>query len=76
MKTNLAQTVPAQIRGELAKRNIKRAAFAHDLGVSTYWLSRRLSGAVEMTLDDLDRIAERLQLDPVDVLGGAGGPTK
>jgi transcriptional regulator with XRE-family HTH domain len=65
---NLAQTVPALLRAELARRDIARGDFAERLGVSSTWLYRRLSGTVEMTLSDLELMTNELGITPEEVV--------
>lgn len=45
------------IRLHLAARNKRQAWLAEQLGVSPFWLSRRLSGTTTFDVEDLDRIA-------------------
>lgn len=73
MKKNLSQTVPAALRAELAAREILRNEFAKTLGASHNWVYRRLNGQVDMTLRDLDRMAEALGLEPEQIVAAACG---
>lgn len=66
MRQGLADSVPALLRAELAKRNIRKSDFAAKLGVSEMWVYRRLTGAVDISLDDLQRMADALGVDPAD----------
>ncbi|WP_248144914.1 helix-turn-helix domain-containing protein [Microbacterium aoyamense] len=45
------------IRLHLAARNRPASWLAERLGVSPFWVSRRMSGATTWDVDDLDRIA-------------------
>lgn len=45
------------IRLLLAARGVRQSWLAEKLGVSVFWLSRRMSGATTFNVDDLDRIA-------------------
>lgn len=45
------------IRILLAARNERQLWLAEQLGVSVFWLSRRMSGSIAFNVDDLDRIA-------------------
>lgn len=71
MHTRLAETIPSVVKGELASRDIQRGDFAAKLGVSHDWLRRRLSGEVDMTFRDFDRIVDRLGVDPFDMIARA-----
>lgn len=66
MRQGLADSVPALLRAELAKRNIRKSDFAQKLGVSEMWVYRRLTGAVDISLGDLQRMADALECDPAD----------
>lgn len=66
MQQDLANSVPALLRAELAKQNIRKSDFAAKLGVSDMWIYRRLTGHVEISLGDLQRMAEALGRDPSD----------
>jgi transcriptional regulator with XRE-family HTH domain len=45
------------IRLHLAARNKRQTWLALELGVSPFWLSRRMSGEKTFDVDELDRIA-------------------
>src|SRR6185369_460198 len=67
----LADRVRAEIRAELARRGVTQAELARDLDRPAMWVSDRLRGAVTLTLDDLDLIAEALDVDAVTVRAAA-----
>lgn len=67
----LADRVRAEIRAELARRGVTQADLARDLVRPAMWVSDRLRGAVVLTLDDLDAIAEALDVDAVTFLQAA-----
>jgi transcriptional regulator with XRE-family HTH domain len=46
------------IRLHLAARDKRQAWLAEQLGVSPFWLSRRMSGTKTFDVEDLDRIAD------------------
>jgi transcriptional regulator with XRE-family HTH domain len=69
----LCETVPAALRAELAAREILRNEFAKTLGASHNWVYRRLNGQVDMTLRDLDRMAEALGVAPEQIVAAACG---
>lgn len=59
------------IRLHLAAINKKQTWLAVELGVSPFWLSRRMSGEVNFDLDGLDRIARTLGTTLVALLEDA-----
>lgn len=60
--TTWSGLVAANIRAELARRQLSQVELAQRLGISEAAMSRRMRGS--MTVDDLGRIAEVLDLDP------------
>lgn len=62
-----ATHVRGEIRVQLARTDITRTELAQRCGVSLDWLSRRLTGTVGITLEDLDAIAAGLRV-PVSTL--------
>ena len=56
------------IRLHLAALNKKQTWLAGELGVSPFWVSRRMSGAVNFDVEDLDRIAAALGTTLFDLL--------
>ncbi|WP_375425961.1 helix-turn-helix domain-containing protein [uncultured Friedmanniella sp.] len=65
---SLSTAVAAEVRSEIARRGIRPAAFADQLGVPVHWLRNRLNGLVQINLDDLAKIAEGLDVDPTALL--------
>lgn len=59
------------IRLHLAAKNKKQNWLADELGVSAFWVSRRMSSAVNFDLEDLDRIAVILGTTLGDLLADA-----
>lgn len=57
MTRSLNDTVAAEVRAELGRQRITGAKLAERLGVSGVWVSRRLSGHIALTTDDLERIS-------------------
>ena len=45
------------IRLHLAARNKRQVWLAEQLGVTSFWLTRRMTGVMEFSVTDLDRIA-------------------
>jgi predicted transcriptional regulator len=56
----LSETVAATVRAEMARRMIRQATLAEHLGYSQPKVSRRLSGDVPFTLDELSAVAAAL----------------
>lgn len=56
------------VRAEMGRRQVSRVEMAHRLGVSDMWVGRRLNGQVAITVDDLGRMAEALEVPVVDLL--------
>lgn len=52
----------ANVRAEMARRNIRRAAVAANLGMTTSSFSRRLTGAVPFNVEELDALARLLDV--------------
>lgn len=68
MNEPLAKFVLAQLRAELARRDITRMELASRLNVSDAWMYRRLNGSVTLDLNDLELIAQALEMDPLKLL--------
>lgn len=60
MRSAISDHVPRELRAELARIGMTQAQLASEVGVPQPWISRRLTGTVSMTLDDLDRINDAL----------------
>lgn len=67
MSDRLADRVRLSLRVEMARQQINTARLAEAVGASDMWVSRRLRGETDMTVSDLDRLAEALGV-PVDTL--------
>lgn len=60
-----SQLIAREIRAELGRQQLTARRFAMKLGVSYMWVTRRLnSGEVEMTVEDIGRIADALGVSP------------
>lgn len=70
---SLSQRVAEEIRALLARRQIRQAQLARELGVSEQWISVRLRGVQPIDLDDLERIAKVLKCRVIDLLPPDGG---
>ena len=64
----LSESVASEIRAEMGRRGVTQSILADRLDVHPLWVSRRLSAGsarrIAMTLDDLNRIAAVLDIDP------------
>lgn len=70
--TRLRQAVAEEVRALLARRRISGVGLAARIGRSQAYVSRRLTGETAFDLDDLDRIAEVLGVDVVQLIPRAG----
>lgn len=52
----------------LARRRVSGRELARRLGVSSPWVSNRLTGHLEIGLDELQRIADALEVEVADLL--------
>lgn len=68
MQYSPGERVAAEIRTALALRRITQTQAAAALGVSQQALSRRLVGAVPLTVDELMALAKLLDVDPAWLL--------
>jgi len=64
----LSDYAAGEIRAILARRRSTGKELAETLGVSRSWVSYRLIGTTEITLNDLERIARALDVDIADLL--------
>lgn len=64
----LSDRVAAEVLAELGRRGHSQAALARALSKPAMWVSDRLAGKVQISLNDLARIAEVMDLNPVDLL--------
>lgn len=60
MTQPLTETVAAEVRAELARRNISKTDAAAKLGISRTLLWNRLRGESPFTVDELEALAELL----------------
>jgi transcriptional regulator with XRE-family HTH domain len=74
VSTSSHSTVAANVRAELARRQIRHATVAVDLGYTPQAMSRRLSGAVPFTAVDLQHLARIVDV-PIDDLLAEPEPT-
>ena len=75
MSTSSHSTVAANVRAELARRQIRHATVAADLGYTPQAMSRRLSGAVPFTAVDLQRLSQLVDV-PIEQFHATHTPTE
>jgi transcriptional regulator with XRE-family HTH domain len=61
---SITERVAAKVRGVMGEARISQTALAERLGIPQQRLSRRLSGDVSMTLDEVYAIAGALGVEP------------
>lgn len=64
----LSELVAEEIRSWMGRRRVSGASIARQLGVSTAWVSYRLTGAQPIDLNDLQKIAAVLGVEVIDLL--------
>ena len=71
----LSGSVASEIRAEMARRGITQSTLADGLGEHPTWVSRRINTRARspINLDDLDRIARVLAVDPAELVKRALG---
>lgn len=70
----LSERVAEEIRAWMGRRRVTGARMARALGVSPAWVSYRLTGVQPIDLNDLEQIAEVLDVSVVDLLTPAARP--
>jgi transcriptional regulator with XRE-family HTH domain len=68
MTLPLKTTVAAEVRAELARRNIPRSQVADRLGMSRTSVWARLRGDIEFSVSELEQLAEMLGVPVVQFL--------
>lgn len=68
MTDPLSQRVAATVRAELARHQLKQRHLAEALGISVQQTSERLAGSTPFRLDELDAIADLLDLPLTDIV--------
>lgn len=71
MSTPDAESVAAEVRAALARRQITQTTLAEVTGRSQAYWSRRLSGRIPMSVDDLSVVAEIAAVPLASFLGRA-----
>jgi transcriptional regulator with XRE-family HTH domain len=67
MRLDHSERLRGELRAEMARRSLSQTAIAVQLGETQGWVSKRLTGRVPLTVDDLSRFADVLNL-PVSAL--------
>lgn len=62
MRSTYSDRVAAEVRAELGRQHKTQRELAEALGVSQVFVSRRLRGEVAFSLEELERIAEALDV--------------
>lgn len=62
------EAVSAEIRAEIARRNITKAQLAQLLGWGPMKLSRRINGETEWTVAEVHEIAQALEIPTVQLV--------
>jgi transcriptional regulator with XRE-family HTH domain len=69
-KRPLSEHVAEEVRALLARRRMSGRELARRLHVSPNWVSLRTTGAQPINMDDLERIADVLDIEPAELLPG------
>ena len=70
-RSSLTIRVAEEVRALMARRRMTGAEMARRLNVSQMWISYRLNGRQPIDLDDLEKIARILGVQPLDLLRSA-----
>ncbi len=65
---DLSAYVAGEIRAQLGRLNISRVELARRAGKDETWVGKRLNGRREITINDLERIARALRIEPGKLL--------
>lgn len=68
MRQSLTERVALAIRVEMVRRGMRTSALAASIDESYLWLQRRLTGQTPFLLEDVQRIADALDLPLVRLL--------
>ena len=66
----LNEAIITEIRVALARRDITHLDFARMCGWEPMYLSRRMTGQVPWSADDIDKVARKLDLSVLHLNGG------
>lgn len=67
MLVTYSETVIPEIRAEMGRQGLSQTGLASRLGWKQQYLSRRLSGTVSLTLDELEQISGALNVSLADL---------
>lgn len=67
LRETLTAGVAGEIRAQLGRQSISRSELARRLSKDDTWVGKRLNGRTEITLTDLERIADVLGVTAVDL---------
>lgn len=65
----IGERLATELRAAAARRSLSGAALARRIGQPPLWVQRRLSGAVDCTLEDLVTLCDGLDAYVLDVVG-------
>lgn len=68
MTDTLSSRAAANLRGEIARRNMTQEAFADKAGISRNTLGNLLAGRTVLDLDRLEAFAQVLEISPAKLL--------
>ena len=73
MEGDLQRTVGRNLRAYRKERGLSQEAFAAVLGVHRTYMGGLERGERNLTLRSVERLAERLDVEPLSLLKGPGG---
>ena len=76
MDARTTQDVLGEIRAWMGRRGLSQSDVARATGVAPSWMSKRLSGDVELSVQDLFDIAEALDVSPIVFFDPPGSRTE
>lgn len=71
MQTTVNESVAAELRVASARTQTTAAGIAEQIDQNAMWVSRRLRGVVDLTVEDVVSICRAMNVDPVDLLRAA-----
>ena len=73
--SQLSELAGSEIPAEMTRRAVNQSTLADKVGEHPTWVGRRVNAVTTrrapITLDDLDRIADALDLDPLTIVARA-----
>jgi len=69
MRQSLTERVVMAIRIEMVRRGMKTSALAASIDEQYLWLQRRLTGVTPFLLEDVQRIADALEIPLTSLVG-------